>query len=164
MLILHSLLFCLFSTSVVASPGLALYRQPLPKPSLLLNPNIPEEAPDIPEEAYGRWYRLFGPGRPVSGILLNQFCIYLTRITQIIPDQFVNDVMLIDNPRTVKLFQLLDEPGRLHFEGTLQNHELVRFVGQWIIYPTVRVLLQFDNLSRSSSKNFTVWGLQRVSW
>ncbi len=145
MLILHALLFCLFSTSVVASPGLLLYGRPHPE-------SPPPLDPDIPREAYGRWHRLFGPGRPVSGMLLIQICIYLTRITQIIQAAFVDDVMLIDNPTTVKLFQLLsDEPGRLHFVGTLQNHGLDRLVGQWIRYPTVRGLLQFGNLSRLSN-------------
>jgi len=102
MLILHALLFSgLFSTPVVAAPGLELYshshKPEFPEPSHLLEP-------DIPREAYSRWYRLYGPGRPI------------------IPAAFVDDVMLIDNPTTIKLFRLLDEPGHLHFEGTLQNH------------------------------------------
>jgi len=160
MLILHALLFSgLFSTA----PVLLLYKHHDSQKLEFPKSSSPLDL-DIPREAYGRWYRLYGPNRPVSEILLKQIYIYLTRVTQTISAVFKDDVMLIDDPTMIHPPRLLSEPGRLYSEGTLQNHELGRFVGHWIRYPTVRGLcnLTIFHVSQISS-NFTARGLRGVS-
>ncbi|KAF8343587.1 hypothetical protein F5887DRAFT_290892 [Amanita rubescens] len=115
MLLLHTLLFFLFGTqaSVVAGHPLLFPRDPSP-PSVTLH---------IPKESYGPWYRRVRPKRGKSPI----------------PDEHINDVIVLGSNPSVMLHQLppannLQVPKKV---GPLEANQFSRLEDDWIFYPHV---------------------------
>jgi len=69
--------------------------------------------------------------------------------TQLIPDEHINDVIVLGSNPSVMLHQLpaandLQVPKKV---GPLEANQFSRLEDDWIFYPHVRGPLKFDNIS-----------------